>query len=65
MHTVAGWVLLTFRYILMAAPLAPLSARPSITTRVTMLSFCGPTVVVCEMEGEKESGGLPEIDDRL
>lgn len=65
MNTMVGSELLTFKYILMFAPLAPLSARPSMATRVTMLSFCWPTAVTCEREGEKESGGLPEIDGRL
>ena len=50
-------------YILIAAPLAPRSAEPSIATRVTMLSFCVPIAVACETEYVGvERGGLPEGD---
>ena len=63
-QVVTEWIP-TLRYILIDAPLAPRSARPSIATRVTMLSFCGPSAVACETEYAEESGGLPERDWRL
>ena len=51
----------------MFAPFAPRSARPSIATRVTMLSFCDPTVVPWDIEyadDGKDRGGLP-VTERL
>ena len=50
----------------MAAPSWASSVRPSIATRVTIFSFCCPTVVACETEyAGVDRGGLPESDGRL